>query len=49
VKIACGACTDRVVLFVQGEKGWAEAGAGKSEAKAAAVTAAAAQEVRDGA
>jgi len=34
-------------LFVQGGKGWAEAGAGKSEAKAAAVTAAAAQEVRE--
>ncbi|KIM48415.1 hypothetical protein M413DRAFT_62007 [Hebeloma cylindrosporum] len=47
VKIARGAGTDRVVLFVQGGKGWAEAGAGKSEAKAAAVTAAAAQEVRE--
>ena len=47
VKIARGASTDRVVLFVQGGKGWAEAGAEKSEAKAAAVTAAAAQEVRE--
>ena len=47
VKIARGAGTDRVVLFVQGGKGWAEAGAGKSEAKAAAVTAAAAQEVKE--
>lgn len=47
VKIARGAGTDRVVLFVQGGKGWAEAGAGKSEAKAAEVTAAAAQEVRE--
>ena len=47
VKIARRAGTDRVVLFVQGGKGWAEAGAGKSEAKAAAVTAAAAQEVRE--
>jgi len=47
VKIARGAATDRVVLFVQGGKGWAEAGAGKSEAKAAEVTAAAAKEVRE--
>jgi len=47
VKIARGAGSDRVVLFVQGGKGWDEAGAGKSEAKAAAVTAAAAEEVRE--
>ncbi|KAF8971547.1 hypothetical protein BDZ97DRAFT_1650955 [Flammula alnicola] len=47
VKIARGAGTDRVVLFVQGGKGWTEAGAGKSEAKAAEVTAAAAQEARE--
>ena len=47
VKIARGAGTDRVVLFVQGGKGWAEAGAGKSEVKAAEVTAAAAKEVRE--
>ena len=47
VKIARGAGTDRVVLFVQGGKGWAEAGAGKSEVKAAEVTAAAEKEVRE--
>jgi PB1 domain len=47
VKIARGAGTDRVVLFVQGGKGWAEAGAGKSGVKAAEVTAAAAKEVRE--
>ena len=47
VKIARGAGTDRVVLFVQGGKGWTEAGAGKSEVKAAEVTAAAAREVRE--
>ena len=47
VKIARGAGTDRVVLFVQGGKGWAEAGAGKSEVKAAEVTAAAAKDVRE--
>ena len=47
VKIARGAGTDRVVLFVQGGKGWAEAGSGKSEVKAAEVTAAAAKEVRE--
>jgi hypothetical protein len=47
VKIARGAGTDRVVLFVQGGKGWAEAGAGKSEVKAAEVTAAAAREVME--
>jgi len=47
VKIARGAGTDRVVLFVQGGKGWAEAGAGKSEVKAAEVTAAAAKEFKE--
>ena len=44
VRIARGAGTDRVVLFVQGGKGWAEAGAEKSEAKAADVRAAAQKE-----
>lgn len=47
VKIARAAGQDRVVLFVQGGKGWAEAGSGKSEAKAAEVTAAAAEQVRE--
>ena len=47
VKIARGAGTDRVVLFVQGGKGWAEAGAGKSEVKAADVAAAAAKETKE--
>jgi len=47
VKIARSVNTDRVVLFVQGGKGWDEAGAGKSEAKAAAVTAAAVQEIHE--
>lgn len=47
VKIARSAGTDRVVLFMQGGKGWSEAGAGKSEAKAAAVTAAAQEEVKE--
>ena len=47
VKIARGAGTDRVVLFVQGGKGWDEAGAGKSEAKAAEVTAAAQKEKKE--
>ena len=44
VRIARGAGTDRVVLFIQGGKGWAEAGAEKSEAKAADVRAAAQKE-----
>jgi len=48
VKIARGAGTDRVVLFVQGGKGWAEAGAGKSSAKAAEVSAAALKEEKEG-
>jgi hypothetical protein len=47
VKIARTAGTDRVVLFVQGGKGWAEAGADKSEAKAAAATAAAQKDVKE--
>jgi CBS domain-containing protein len=45
VKIARQAGSDRVVLFVQGGKGWAEAGADKSEVKAAEVNAAAQEEV----
>jgi len=47
VKIARGAGTDRVVLFLQGGKGWVEAGAGKGEAKAAEVTAAALKEEKE--
>ncbi|KAF8078367.1 hypothetical protein FPV67DRAFT_1775589 [Lyophyllum atratum] len=47
VGVARKAGTDRVVLFVQGGKGWAEAGADKSEAKAAEVTAAAQKEVKE--
>lgn len=47
VKIARMAGTDRVVLLIQGGKGWSEAGAGKSEAKAAEVSAAAQEEVRE--
>jgi hypothetical protein len=47
VKIARGAGTDRVVLFVQGGKGWSEAGAGKSEAKADEATAAAQEDVKE--
>ncbi|EEB99668.1 hypothetical protein MPER_00611 [Moniliophthora perniciosa FA553] len=47
VKIARDSHTDRVVLFIQGGKGWDEAGAGKSEAKAAEVAAAAKQEVEE--
>ncbi|KAH7883886.1 CBS-domain-containing protein [Phlebopus sp. FC_14] len=46
VKIARTAGSDRVVLFVQGGKHWAEAGADKSEAKAAEVTAVAREEVK---
>jgi hypothetical protein len=41
VKIARSAGSDRVVLFIQGGKHWVEAGAEKSEAKAAEVNAAA--------
>lgn len=47
VKIARAAGTDRVVLFVQGGKDWAEAGADKSEAKAAEVAAATQFEVKE--
>lgn len=47
VKIARLANSDRVVLFVQGGKGWAEAGASKSAVKAAEEIAAAAQEVKE--
>lgn len=47
VKIARAAKSDRVVLFIQGGKDWSEAGAGKSEAKAAEVTAAAQQEEKE--
>ncbi|KAG5648171.1 hypothetical protein DXG03_006126 [Asterophora parasitica] len=47
VQVARKAGTDRVVLFVQGGKGWAEAGADKSEAKAAEVSAAAQKEVKE--
>ncbi|RDB29013.1 CBS domain-containing protein CBSCBSPB3 [Hypsizygus marmoreus] len=45
VKIARQAGTDRVVLFVQGGKGWEEAG--KKEVKAAQVIAAARKEVQE--
>ena len=45
VKIARNAGVDRVVLIVQGGRGWAEAGDGKSEIKAAA--AAAQKEVKE--
>jgi hypothetical protein len=47
VKIARAAKSDRVVLFLQGGKGWAEAGADKSEAKAQAVSAAAQEEAKE--
>ncbi|KAG5220779.1 CBS-domain-containing protein [Salix suchowensis] len=47
VKIARAAGTDRVVLFVQGGKGWAEAGADKGEAKAAEAAAAAQIETQE--
>lgn len=47
VKIARNAGVDRVVLIVQGGRGWAEAGAGKSEAKAKAVDAAAQDEIKE--
>ncbi|KAK0208502.1 hypothetical protein DFS33DRAFT_1303999 [Desarmillaria ectypa] len=45
VKIARASNSDRVVLFVQGGKGWAEAGAGNGDAKADEVAAATAQEI----
>jgi len=47
VKIARNAGVDRVVLIVQGGRGWAEAGAGKSEIKAAAAAAAAQKEIKE--
>jgi len=46
VKIARNAKTDRVVLFLQGGKGWADA-ADKSEAKAQEVSEAAQKEVKE--
>jgi hypothetical protein len=47
VKIARNAGVDRVVLIVQGGRGWAEAGAGKSASKAAAAAAAAQNEIKE--
>ncbi|KAF5384665.1 hypothetical protein D9757_006188 [Collybiopsis confluens] len=47
VKIARNSGSDRVVLFVQGGKGWDEAGASKSEEKAAEVAAAAQKEIEE--
>lgn len=47
VKIARSAGADRVVIIIQGGRGWAEAGAGKSEAKAKEAKAAAAKELRE--
>jgi len=47
VKIARLAKTDRVVLFIQGGKGWSEEGAGKSEVKAAEVSAAAKEQEKE--
>ncbi|KAG6832223.1 hypothetical protein H0H92_004188 [Tricholoma furcatifolium] len=47
VRVARKAGADRVVLIVQGGKGWAEAGADRSEAKAAEASAAARQEVKE--
>lgn len=47
VKIARAALTDRVVLFVQGGKGWAEAGAGQSAARAAESAMEAEEEVKE--
>lgn len=47
VKIARSAKTDRVVLFIQGGKGWSEAGGEKSEVKAAEVSAAAEQHEKE--
>lgn len=47
VKIARGAGTDRVVLFVQGGRGWAEAGAGQSAARAAEAALEGKAEVRE--
>jgi len=47
VKIARNAGVDRVVLIVQGGRGWAEAGAGKSAIKAAAAAAAAQNDIKE--
>ncbi|KAA1468577.1 CBS-domain-containing protein [Dentipellis sp. KUC8613] len=47
VKIARSGGADRVVLLIQGGRGWAEAGAGKSEAKAAEAAAAAQKELKE--
>ena len=47
VRIARKTGTDRVVLFVQGGKGWAEAGADKAEAKAAEAVTASRKEVKE--
>jgi CBS domain-containing protein len=47
VKIARASKSDRVVLFVQGGKGWAEAGAGKSEAKAHEAAIAAQEQIKE--
>ncbi|EJF66493.1 CBS-domain-containing protein [Dichomitus squalens LYAD-421 SS1] len=47
VKIARAASQDRVVLFIQGGRGWADAMAEKSARQAEAVAAAAAQEVKE--
>lgn len=47
VKIARASHTDRVVLFVQGGKGWKEAGSGESEVKAAETAAAVKHDVAE--
>jgi hypothetical protein len=47
VGIARKTGSDRVVLFVQGGRGWVEAGSDKSEAKAAEVAAAAQETVKE--
>ncbi|KAI0768516.1 CBS-domain-containing protein [Trametes elegans] len=47
VKIARATHTDRVVLFIQGGRGWSEVMAKKSAAQAEAVAAAAAQEMNE--
>lgn len=47
VKNARQTHADRVVIIIQGGKGWAEAGAGKSEAKAQEASAKAAKEIRE--
>ncbi|THH08689.1 hypothetical protein EW146_g8913 [Bondarzewia mesenterica] len=47
VKIARTAGADRVVVIIQGGRGWAEAGAGKSEAKAVEAAAPAAKEIKE--